>query len=271
MKVFMSYRREDSRGHADHLYDNLRRRFGPRSIFRDLDSIEPGDDFEDVLRAALARCDAVVVVIGKDWLEIRDAQGNRRLDDPTDFVRMEVRAALKRNIPVIPVLVNEATMPTEGELPPPLSFLRDHHAMTITDDHWRIDVKRLKRRLGRPTWIKVAIVLVSLALLTASGLAIIRDGDPESVTVVRPTDSTLAYGEEVEVDVRRLHEGEVVWFVTQGAKHQDINSLYQPTPEPKRSTGNRWVRDVYAGNPNDRGRSFIFTSWQRTRMLAESS
>src|SRR4051794_22323187 len=113
MKVFMSYRREDSRGHADHLYCDLRRRFGRRSVFRDLDSIEPGDDFEEVLRAALARCNAVVVVIGKGWLDLRNKQGKRRLDDPTDLVLMEVRAALKRHIAVIPVLVNEATMPPE--------------------------------------------------------------------------------------------------------------------------------------------------------------
>lgn len=252
MKVFMSYRREDSRGHADHLYCDLRRRFGRRSVFRDLDSIEPGDDFEGVLRAALARCNAVLVVIGKGWLDIRNKQGKRRLDDPADLVLMEVRAALKRHVRVIPILVNEATMPAEGELPPSLSSLCDHHAITITDNHWHTDVKRLKRRLGVPTRIKFALALGSVALLIAGGLALLGNRDQTSVTLIRPIDSTLAYGEEVEVDVRRLHRGEVVWFLTQGAKDQDINRLYQPTPEPERSTGNRWVRDVYAGDADQK-------------------
>jgi hypothetical protein len=116
--------------------------------------------------------------------------------------------------------------------------------------------RRLKRRLGVPTWIKVAVVLVSLAFLTSSVLALLLGGDPKSVTVIRPTDSTLAFGEEVEVDVRGLHEGEVVWFVTQGAKDQGINSRYRPTPEPKRSIGDRWVRDVYAGDADDEKKVF---------------
>jgi hypothetical protein len=92
--VFISYRREDSGGFAGQIYDRLTRNLGPDNVFFDVDSIAPGVDFIDTLNDRLGRCDALVAVIGKSWLSIADGDNRRRLDDPTDYVRLEIEAAL---------------------------------------------------------------------------------------------------------------------------------------------------------------------------------
>src|SRR4051812_43256889 len=95
-KIFLSYRRTDAPGHAGRLYDRLVARFGTGNVFKDLDSLEPGADFVDVIEATVARCDALIAVIGKDWLEA--APGARRIEDPLDWVRIEIAGALRREI-----------------------------------------------------------------------------------------------------------------------------------------------------------------------------
>jgi hypothetical protein len=120
-RIFLSYRREDSEHIAGRLYDRLKARFGRGNVFMDLDTIPFGVDFREHLGQAVARCDVLLAVIGEAWLDVRfengPRQGQRRLDDPADFVRIEVESALARNIPVIPVLVGKAAMPAEQELP----------------------------------------------------------------------------------------------------------------------------------------------------------
>lgn len=101
-RIFISYRRDDSRRQSNRLYAFLCARFGEQHVFRDLDAITSGSDFVDVIDQSLTSCAAVAVLIGADWLDIRDHENNRRLDDPQDFVRLEVAAALRRDIPVIP-------------------------------------------------------------------------------------------------------------------------------------------------------------------------
>jgi hypothetical protein len=117
--VFISYRRDDTAGYAGRLYDALTADFGKEHVFIDIDSIGAGQNFADVIEQQIASCSVVIVLIGKGWLASTDEHAARRLDNPRDFVRLEVASALRRKLPVIPVLVGGAKMPRPDDLPPP--------------------------------------------------------------------------------------------------------------------------------------------------------
>ena len=140
--IFVNYRREDSAGYAGRLFDRLSSGF-PGRIFMDIDNIEPGVDFGEVITQAVGSCEILIVVIGKEWLSCKDADGRRRLDNPDDFVRMELAAALERNIRVVPVLVNDAPMPRAKDLPGELAKLARRNAIELSDARWAYDVDRL--------------------------------------------------------------------------------------------------------------------------------
>ena len=141
--IFISYRREDSAGHAGRLFDRLSSHFGKNRVFMDVSDIEPGTDFVEAIDKAVGSCDALVVVIGREWLTCSDAAGHRRLENPSDFIRLETTTALKRNIRVIPVLVQGASMPTAGDLPEELKNLARRQAVEISDTRWDSDASRL--------------------------------------------------------------------------------------------------------------------------------
>jgi hypothetical protein len=115
-KIFVSYRREDSADVTGRFCDRLKERFGAQSVFIDVDGIQIGTDFRTVLQHAIEESSVVLVMVGRQWLGATDAQG-RRLDDPRDFVRIEVEAALARNAPVAPVLMQNAIMPADSDMP----------------------------------------------------------------------------------------------------------------------------------------------------------
>jgi hypothetical protein len=104
-KILVNYRRDDSAAYAGRLADRLRERFGDDNVFVDIDTIRPGDDYVEKIEQSIAACDVVVVIIGRSWLSVTDAQGRRRLDREDDFVRTEIMKALQRRIRVVPVLV----------------------------------------------------------------------------------------------------------------------------------------------------------------------
>src|SRR4051812_27117547 len=141
--IVVNYRREDSSGHAGRLYDDLTDRFGEGAVFMDIDAIEPGVDFADVIERAVGGADVFLSVIGPGWLDAVDARGQRRLDEPGDFVRLEIEAALRPEVCVIPVLVRNAAMPAAAELPVPLQPLTRRNAIELKDSTWRTDVQRL--------------------------------------------------------------------------------------------------------------------------------
>lgn len=147
--IFISYRREDSRSAAGRLTDFLERDFGTEEIFRDVETLEPGVDFEVAIRKALARCKLVLVLIGPRWLSVTDAQQRRRLDKEDDWVRLEIQIALQRNIPVIPVLVDGATPPDAQDLPDALRPLARREAQELTDKRWDYDVGQLAAVIER--------------------------------------------------------------------------------------------------------------------------
>lgn len=146
-KIFISYRREDSRGAAGRIYDRLAQNFGHRKIFMDVDAIEPGDDFVQAIENAVSSTDIFLVVIGPDWLNTTDNSGNRRLDNPEDFVRLEVASALRRDVRVIPVLVDKATMPRSIDLPEDLKPLTRRNAIEISHTRFSMDMDRLLRSI----------------------------------------------------------------------------------------------------------------------------
>ena len=147
MKIFISYRRDDTAGRAGRLFDLLATRFGARNVFQDVTAIEPGTDFTQRVDEAIAQCDATLVVIGSDWLSMSGPDGTRRLDEPDDYVRREVGAALAAGVRVVPVLVDRAELPAPEDLPEALRPLAQRQAVALRDATWHQDVDALVRRL----------------------------------------------------------------------------------------------------------------------------
>jgi len=147
-KVFISYRRRETAGHAGRLYDRLAEHYGDERVFMDV-RMEPGVDFVEQIDEAVTECEALLSLIGAQWLDMRDAEGHRRLDDPHDFARLEVESALAREVKVIPVLLQEAKMPEPEDLPASMAPLARRHAIELSDDRWDYDVGRLIEVLDR--------------------------------------------------------------------------------------------------------------------------
>lgn len=147
--LFLSYRQSDTLGQTGRLADALEARYGRDAVFRDIDSIEAGRRFDEVIERALADCRVFLPLIGDDWLTVRGADGRRRLDDPEDFVRREVATALARGVPVIPLLLEGATIPPATELPPELRPLLRHQALELSETRWDFDVGRLVAAIDR--------------------------------------------------------------------------------------------------------------------------
>ena len=145
--IFLSYRREDSEGQAGRLYDDLVAVFGSDSVFMDVAAIQPGRDFRKSIDQSLNSCGVFLSLIGKNWLSAKDTSGQRRLDDPADFVRIETGAALKRDIPVIPVLVQGASAPKPDQLPDDLKELAFRNAVELTHARWDSDIEVLIKAL----------------------------------------------------------------------------------------------------------------------------
>jgi hypothetical protein len=143
-RIFICYRHEgDGADVAGRLYDNLVYRFGREHVFRDIVNLDPGTEYAKTIDDALDTACATVVVITPDWATVTDDKGRRRLDNPGDFVRLEVGTALQQGELVVPVLVKGASMPSADTLPPDLSALPAKHALTMTDLHWEDGMERL--------------------------------------------------------------------------------------------------------------------------------
>ncbi|MGC1309901.1 MAG: SUMF1/EgtB/PvdO family nonheme iron enzyme [Phormidesmis sp.] len=143
-RIFISYRRSDSISEAGRIYDYLYSHFGRDSIFKDVDDIDAGDDFRDRVTEAVGQCQILLAVIGKTWLTAQDAAGNRRLDNPADWVRLEIETALKRKIRVIPVLLDAVEIPAAQLLPEVLRPLAYRNAARVRHDpDFRRDMDRV--------------------------------------------------------------------------------------------------------------------------------
>jgi TIR domain len=191
--IFISYRRDDSAGHAGRIKDRLEREFGDSCrLFMDVDAIPLGVDFTKHLTEEVANCDVLLAVIGRQWVELRDETGNRRLDQQNDYVRIEIGVALQRNIPVIPLVLGGAKMPKAELLPDDLKALSVRNSLDLHDASFQSDLDRLVRELKRrffpegagqvppsrqpddaekprPVWLRLLLSTVSLAAGAAVG------------------------------------------------------------------------------------------------------
>lgn len=172
--VFVSYRRGDSEGQARALKNDLVEVIGKGSVFMDVDNIDPGQDFRHALHKQLESCDLLLALVGPGWLDARDSEGNRRLEIATDLVRHEIATALKRNIPVIPVLLQGAQVPSPDRLPTDIRELAYRHALGLGHSTWESDVRELVRRLG----------LDKEAAVTRGGTTVIKTAWPAAVAVI---------------------------------------------------------------------------------------
>lgn len=155
LRIFLNYRRKDTEDAAGRLFDALCSHFGEHHVFMDIDDIEPGVDFDEVVHEAVGQCDVLLAVIGPNWLTMVDGQGRRRLDNPDDYVRIELQVALERNIRLVPVLIHDVAMPLEEELPEGLRRLAHKQAVGISTTRWKYDLGKLIEALesvhrGRP-------------------------------------------------------------------------------------------------------------------------
>lgn len=148
VRIFISYRRADSEGYAGRIFDYLVERFDKGNVFLDVETIKAGDDFTRDIGDAIGSCHALIALIGPHWLAAADEKGRRRIDQPGDYVRLEIAAALKRNILVIPVLVQGAEMPRPEDLPGELKALHKRSAVEISFDRFVYDMDRLVEAVG---------------------------------------------------------------------------------------------------------------------------
>ncbi len=145
--IFVSYRRDDSEGEAGRLYDDLVEMFGDHSVFMDVAAITAGRDFRKAIDENVAQCGVLLAIIGKGWVNVKNESGGRRLDEPGDFVRVEIASALKREIPVIPLLVHGAKMPHSDQLPDDLKDLAYRNCVELTHVRWKSDFRILAKAL----------------------------------------------------------------------------------------------------------------------------
>jgi formylglycine-generating enzyme required for sulfatase activity len=175
--VFISYRRASAAAAARALFEDLSRRFGKNWVFMDVEGIEPGQDFVKVLERTLNSCALMIVLIDPDWLDARDKSGSRRLDDPHDFVRMEVAAAIRRNIRLVPVMIGDAKPLAQGELPDDIGQIAWRRSLRLDFENWETSLTSLRAAIGkdlgkqglaglfsrRPVVLSVLVIVVGVA------------------------------------------------------------------------------------------------------------
>ena len=186
----------EAAAYAGRLYDHLSRHFGPGSVFRDIDAISSGEDFRKAIESALNACDVALILIGNTWATCVGKDGQRRLDDPNDWVRIETAAALRRNILVVPVLVEGARLPDPASVPEELRPLCQRHACELSDLRWSFDVGKLVKDLEkvvrspkrftvpdvrdrRLRWLAGSVIVLALLIsMTLFGPTVLRKAPP---------------------------------------------------------------------------------------------
>jgi DNA-binding XRE family transcriptional regulator len=222
-RIFVSYRRDDSADICGRIYDQMEPKYGRDNVVMDVETIPLGVDFRPVLTEEVDDCDVMLVIIGRQWLTISNPNGQRRLDNPADFVRIEIEAALARGIPVIPVMVQNATIPRAEDLPPSLAELAYRNGITIhSDPHFHRDMDLLIGRLD-----DLIIDFPANSPVTGEQIrpwwVILRDERPSREW------SQLEVAEKLGVPVRTLREVESGRFRPRGYLVKNLCDLYERT------------------------------------------
>lgn len=245
-RIFISYRREDGAYPAGWLFDRLVDQFGVGQVFKDVDSIELGDNFAEEIQGAVKQCSVLLAVIGPRWLVVTGRDGRRRLDDPDDFVRLEIEEALIRNIPVIPILVDGTRMPSRTELPSTLQNLTFRNALELSPGRFGADFDRLMSALAglgqsgmghRP----------GFPARMAQGAGI--DAKGQAGTANWPSPASVRNTEEYVTSLRRT------WVRAGAPSHDEIVRRTGGLVEPERVRGvlgeysnyHTWTDDDFAG------------------------
>ena len=253
--IAISYRREDSTPVAGRLHDRLRVEFGPENVFMDFDSIPYGVDFRDHIKSTLERADVVVAVVGPGWLG-GQAEASRRIDDPSDFVRLEIAGALQRGIPVIPILVDNTPMPKANALPPDMQSFAFRNALILDtgiDFHHHADrlvagIRRLLENAAKkPTIAPEESKRTQPVDRTEAPQPGTKSKDQLSSEVSAPADADLAAGQEESVTERlsKVHAAsEKSSVVSPAPKHVPPPPPSEPaSTEPRKF---RWKREHIA-------------------------
>jgi formylglycine-generating enzyme required for sulfatase activity len=253
-KIFINYRRDDSIGMAGRLHDRLAHAFGRNNIFLDVDHIPAGADFVTYLNSQVAACNVILVMIGPTWLGAKDDNGGRRLDNPDDFVVIEIAAALARDIRVIPVLVDGAPMPKASELPDALRSLARRQAIEIRHSHFGHDAEALVARMrkalggdtaGRRRWrVRAAIgaaAVVALLIIGWSSYAYLERmiGAAEQTAQLRETElkTELERQKQARVDAdlkRKADEDEQKRLVLKAQQEREAEDAKRKAEEAER-------------------------------------
>jgi len=232
--LFISYRRDDQPGYAGRLADALESAFGADNVFRDIEDIRPGDDFVVVLQKQLKGIDVMLVMIGPAWLTT-SRDGVRRLDEPEDFVRMEIETGLRSGKPVLPVLVGGAVMPTEEDLPAAIRALARRQAIVLSDSGWSSDVARLadsirpflpaRRHLSLSPALLWGLVGIALLALLAAGLKSYWPGSSATPPAEIALDPTGRWTARIKYDWGAVHEETFVLKLENGEVHGTASYL----------------------------------------------
>jgi eukaryotic-like serine/threonine-protein kinase len=258
--IFISYRRTDNPDAVGRIYDRLASEFGKARVFKDVDSIPLGQDFRGHLNEVVGGCAAVLAIIGPKWAEARSETGQRRLENPDDFVRIELEAALARNVPVVPVLVGHAAMPVGGQLPGSLLSLIYRQAIEVRPDpDFHNDATRLVSALRlildpnargaagvQQKWVTAFAVIagIAAAALATPALNYLRTPPPQETRVEITTPAT-----DRPLDFAVSPDGRQIAFVARGdgASRLWVRSLASTAPQPlpgtEGATGPFWSPD----------------------------
>lgn len=251
-QVFISYRRSDSAAYAGRIYDHVVERFGREAVFKDVDNIPIGVNFPDYLQKTLAKCTVALVLVGPHWLNAQSAEGKRRLDDPGDFVRIEVETSHRLGMLVCPLLLDGADAPRSEDLPESLRAIGWEQALPIRNDpFFRHDVGHLGRQVGRAMRGRGALVrrfatagagggaLARLAQLLAQRLAASARWLAPAAAGLLLGASLLALlavapgsGNQVDSVYRSVHPGPTATATATATTTPTPTPTFTPTPTP---------------------------------------
>jgi hypothetical protein len=242
-KIFISYRRQDSGANALGIGQYLENEFGRKNVFIDVD-MRAGAKFPKVLEQRLAECKVMLVLIGPDWLNATDEQGRRRLDDPDDWVRLEIAHALNRNITVIPIRVNGAELPLKGNLPGDIRGLLDHQAVSVTLAGFRNEMSGLARDIRSiPSpwpWRRFGVIAAGLLCIS---VFVVAAGFP-MVERIRSLIPSTVPGSTKQDDIWSGQPGE--WVVYEFGAAGETNLAHQFKPASVRILGDRIIYEARA-------------------------
>jgi hypothetical protein len=223
--IFISYRRSDAGGHARALHEYLSGRFGPERVFFDRSTIEGGDVFTDTIREGVKGCAALLALIAPEWLEVKGADGNRRLENAADIVRQEIGLALELGKKVIPILFDDTPVPPADRLPGPLKALASRDAVTLRGKTYEYDtqLRELVRLLAEVPGVP--------APFATAGDALKALGEHESGTT-RLEQAVVAYREALQE--RTLERVPLDWAMTRNSLGTALATLGEQTGDQRK-------------------------------------